>query len=142
VPDAPPTAASPLDAALRRVGDRWSLLVVGVLLDGPRRFGELLEAVPGLAPNVLSARLKALERDGLVVARAYSQRPPRYAYELTEAGAELSAAVAVLGEWGGRQGDAAEPLRHDECGTPLEARWWCPSCERPVDPDEGEEHVV
>src|SRR5262249_60792145 len=96
VPDAPITAASPLDGALRRVGGRWTLLVVGVLLDGPRRFGELLEAVPGLAPNILSARLKALERDGLVVARAYSRRPPRHVYELTEAGAELSAAVAVL----------------------------------------------
>ena len=142
MPDAPTTAASPLDAALRRVGDRWTLLVVGVLLDGPRRFGEVLEAVPGLAPNILSARLKALERDGLVVARAYSSRPPRHVYELTEAGAELAATIAVLAEWGARRGDAAGPLVHEECGTPLETRWWCPGCERPVDPEEGEEHVV
>jgi len=67
---------SPLAAALARVGDRWTLLVVEALLPGPRRFGDLLAQIPGLAANILSDRLKRLERDGLLIARPYSQRPP------------------------------------------------------------------
>src|SRR5256885_632434 len=84
---------SPLSAALERVGDRWTLLLVEALLDGPRRFGDLQEALPGIAPNILSQRLRHLERETLLVARPYSHRPPRFAYELTEAGAELAGAL-------------------------------------------------
>src|SRR5204863_9919469 len=54
------------------------------LLDGPRRFGDLQQAVPGIAPNVLTQRLRHLEREALAVARPYSRRPPRFTYELTE----------------------------------------------------------
>jgi len=67
---------SPLAAALARVGDRWTPLVVEALLPGPRRFNDLLAQIPGLAANILSDRLKRLERDGLLIARPYSQRPP------------------------------------------------------------------
>jgi hypothetical protein len=62
-------APSPLAAALARVGDRWTLLVVQALLPGPRRFNELLEEIQGIAPNILSERLKRLERDALLVSR-------------------------------------------------------------------------
>src|SRR4029077_6530315 len=72
-----------LAEALDRVGDRWTLLVIASLLDGPRRFGEIQETLPGIAPNVLTQRLRQLERDALVVARAYSDRPPRFVYELS-----------------------------------------------------------
>src|SRR5262245_9061860 len=61
-----PADPKPLEAALDRVGDRWSLLIVESLLDGPRRFGELNEALPGIAPNILSERLRRLEREGLI----------------------------------------------------------------------------
>lgn len=128
------TDGSALDAALSRVGDRWSLLVVDSLLAGPRRFGEIQEAMPGIAPNVLSARLKHLERQGVVVARPYSRRPPRSSYELTAAGVELAGALRLLSQWGA--GGGAEPLRHPACGTPLEARWFCPTCDRSVDDHE------
>jgi hypothetical protein len=70
-----------------------------------------------------------------VVARAYSERPPRFVYELTSAGAELAGALRLLADWGARQAESAEPLRHADCGTALEARWWCPACEVPVDDD-------
>ena len=63
---------SPLAAALDSVGDRWTLLLVEALLDGARRFGELEEAVGGIAPNVLTQRLRRLESEGLVVAEPYS----------------------------------------------------------------------
>jgi DNA-binding HxlR family transcriptional regulator len=135
-----PTA---LEAALERVGDRWTLLLVEALLDGPRRFGDLQEAVPGIAPNVLSQRLRHLEQEALVVAHPYSRRPPRFAYELTETGAELAGALRLLADWGARHSDSVEPLRHEACGTALEARWWCPSCEGVVSEDEASEtHLV
>jgi DNA-binding HxlR family transcriptional regulator len=130
---------SPLADALARVGDRWTLLVVGALIDGPRRFGDLQEAVPGIAPNILSQRLRHLEREALVVARPYSERPPRMVYELSAAGRELAGALRLLADWGARNSEAAEPARHGACGTPLEVRWYCPTCERTVDEDEADE---
>ena len=132
---APKTA---LAEALERVGDRWTLLVVEALLDGPLRFGDLQEAVGGIAPNILTQRLRHLERQALVVARPYSERPPRFVYELTSGGHELAGALRLLADWGARQAESAEPLRHSLCGTELEARWWCPSCQLPV-ADDGTE---
>ncbi len=124
---------SPLDEALARVGDRWTLLVVDALLDGPRRFNDLAEAVSRIAPNILTQRLRHLEREGLAVARAYSERPRRSVYELTEPGRELAGALRLLAQWGAQGADEGEPLRHAVCGTPLQARWWCETCDRPVD---------
>ena len=132
---------SALEEALSRVGDRWALLVVNALLDGPRRFNELQDAMGGIAPNILSARLRALAENALVVQRPYSERPPRYVYELSATGAELAGALRLLADWGQRTGEA-EPLRHATCGTSLRATWWCPACEEPVgDPDEPLEFV-
>jgi DNA-binding HxlR family transcriptional regulator len=136
---APP---SPLADALARVGDRWTLLVVAALLEGEKRFGELQEELDGIAPNVLSGRLKLLGEQALVVARPYSERPPRFVYELTESGRELAGALRLLADWGARAGSQAEPLRHAACGTALEARWWCPSCEQVVDDDAEDGDVV
>ena len=130
------TERSALEEAVARVGDRWTLLLVDALLDGPRRFNELGEQVQGIAPNILTARLRSLERDALVVARPYSERPRRFVYELTASGRELAGALRLLAEWGARQSEHSEPLRHEACGTPLEARWYCPTCARPVDEDE------
>jgi DNA-binding HxlR family transcriptional regulator len=131
-----PTA---LAEALERVGDRWTLLIVEALLDGPRRFGDLQEAVIGIAPNILTQRLRHLEREAIVLSRPYSERPPRLAYELTAAGGELAGALRLLSDWGARFAEGAEPLRHSLCDTVLEARWWCPSCELPVNEDEAED---
>src|SRR5215210_1007222 len=131
--------SSPLGDALARVGDRWTLLVVAALLDGEKRFNELQEELDGIAPNVLSGRLKLLGEQALVVSRAYSERPPRFVYELSEGGRELAGALRLLADWGARSAGTAEPLRHRACGTALQARWWCPSCESPVEDDAGEE---
>ena len=131
-------ADSPLAAALDAVGDRWTLLLVEALLDGPRRFGELEEALGGIAPNVLTQRLRRLESEGLVVAEPYSQRPPRFVYELSAGGRELAGALRLLADWGARQGEGAEAPRHEACGSVLEARWWCPTCERPAEGEEAE----
>jgi DNA-binding HxlR family transcriptional regulator len=128
-----------LGAALDRVGDRWSLQVVEALLTGPLRYGELASAVAGIAPNILADRLRRLERAGLLVGTPYSQRPVRHEYALTADGRELAGALRLLADWGSRRAGAdGEPLRHATCGTPLEARWHCPTCGVAVDDVEPE----
>jgi DNA-binding HxlR family transcriptional regulator len=129
----PENSSSPLAEALARVGDRWTLLVVEALLDGPRRFSDLLAQIPGIAASILSERLKRLERDTLLVARPYSQRPPRAAYELTAEGKELAGALRLLAHWGTRHADPGHAPRHPACGTPVEIRWYCPTCDRLAD---------
>jgi DNA-binding HxlR family transcriptional regulator len=119
--------ATGLEAALDRVGDRWSLLIVDALLDGPHRFGELREALPGIAANILTDRLRRLERERILIATPYSTRPPRMSYTLTGDGRDLASALRLLADWGSRR-TGGEPLRHDRCGTPVEARWFCPTC--------------
>ncbi len=136
--------SSPLADALSRVGDKWTLLVVAALLEGPKRFNELQEELEGIAPNVLSSRVKALVEQALVVAQPYSERPPRFAYELSESGRELAGALRLLADWGARSA-GGDPYRHDACGGVLEARWYCPACDvvvDDVDPDAEDVVVV
>ena len=132
-----------LAVALEAVGDRWTLLVVAALLDGPRRFNELQREVAGIAPNILTQRLRHAERRGLVIAQPYSERPLRFVYELTEGGRGLAGVLRLLGDWGARGSEPAEPPRHAACGTPLEAQWWCPTCGQTVaDWEEGDLHYA
>ena len=119
--------------ALAVLGDRWTMQVVAGLLDGPRRFGELAASLDGIAPNVLTTRLRQLERTGLVVATPYSQRPVRLAYGLTDSGRELAAPISLLTAWGARQTGSIEGPVHNSCGTALETVLYCPTCERPAD---------
>lgn len=86
--------------AAERVGDRWVLLLVAALADGPRRFGDLAADVEGIAPNVLTDRLRRMEARGLVTAAPYQHRPRRYVYELTEPGRALAALLPGLAAWG------------------------------------------
>jgi DNA-binding HxlR family transcriptional regulator len=137
--DASMAPQTPLASALERVGDRWSLLLIEALLEGPRRFGELSEAVDGIAPNILSDRLKRLEAERVVRATPYSERPPRYTYALTDEGLELAGVLRLLADWGSRGSEHAEPMRHALCGTPVEARLWCPTCARSLDEAEADE---
>jgi DNA-binding HxlR family transcriptional regulator len=120
---------TPLGAALDAVGDRWTLLVVEALLDGPRRFGDLQQAVPGIAPNILSARLRQLEQQALVVATPYQERPPRFVYEATASAHELAAPLRLLADWGARHRDAELPLET------------CPTCGAPVVPSDEESDI-
>lgn len=131
------SVAGGLDEAVRRVGDRWTLLLVDALLPGPRRFGELLEGFDGLAPNILSKRLKALEADGIVTVAPYSRRPYRVAYALTASGLELAGALRLLTQWGAARGAVGAAVHHRTCGTTMEARWWCPTCARAVEDGEA-----
>jgi DNA-binding HxlR family transcriptional regulator len=131
--------AAALAEAAERVGDRWSLQIVGALLAGPQRFGDLLTELDGIAPNILSRRLERLEADGLVVGEPYSRRPVRHAYSLTATGADLASTVRMLSQWGAAQRSARPSrtgeglLAHASCGTALEARWFCATCGEIVD---------
>jgi DNA-binding HxlR family transcriptional regulator len=127
-----------LRRALSQLGDRWTLLLVAALLDGPRRFGDLQAAVTGIAPNVLSQRLKSLEADGLVVATPYQHRPLRVSYELTARGRELRRPVQGLAGWA----DASAGPTHPPCGTGLDLVWWCPTCDVDAEaPDHALHHL-
>lgn len=128
-----PRQPSPLQKALDRIGDRWSLLIIDALQEAPLRFSDLERRVGGIAPNILSQRLTKLEDEGILVAATYSERPPRSIYELTGAGRDLAGALRLLTYWGDRYSEEGEGIRHELCGTPLEARWYCPSCDRLVD---------
>lgn len=131
-------SATSLAHAAERIGDRWTLLVIGALLVGSRRFGELAEDIPGIATNVLTRRLKSLERMGLIVARPYSRRPPRVEYQLTSSGRDLADALRLLALWGARNNGGEDPRRHEACGTPMKMVWHCPTCEHDVTEDESE----
>lgn len=116
-----------------------------VLLSGPHRYGELQAAVAGIAPNILAARLRRLEADGLLTATAYAERPPRFEYRLTAEGRALGGALRLLGDWGARHGADAgghQTFGHDACGTALEARWYCPTCDQVVDVEVDVAHQV
>ena len=136
-----PPAVTSLADALATIGDRWTLLIVDALLDGSRRFGELEQAVGGISTNVLAQRLRRLEAEGLVTATPYSRRPLRMQYDLTADGRALGPAITTLVAWAAQRSGGDHAV-HDACGTPLEVRAWCPTCERTVDPDHVDLHFA
>jgi DNA-binding HxlR family transcriptional regulator len=84
---------------LQRIGDKWSLLVVRRLGDGPMRFNELRHAIGGISQKMLTTTLRTLERDGFVTRTVFPTIPPRVDYELTDLGRELEIPVKGLAEW-------------------------------------------
>jgi DNA-binding HxlR family transcriptional regulator len=89
----------PTRVVLDRIGDKWTVLVIGALADGPLRFTALRHRVGGVAPKVLTQTLRAMERDGLVTRTVFAQVPPRVDYALTELGVSLGGPIAVLTDW-------------------------------------------
>ncbi len=120
--------ACPVAKTLELIGDRWTLLVVRDLLPGCRRFQDLLESLPGIAPNILSDRLKRLEEHELIARRFYSEHPPRAEYELTDKGKELGVIVGALAAWGSRHVDRRSRLVHAGCGHAVKLGYYCPDC--------------
>ena len=84
---------------LARVGDKWTVLVVGLLGGGPMRFSELRRAIDGISQKMLTTTLRTLERDGFCTRTVFPSVPPRVDYELTELGRDLLVPVKALGEW-------------------------------------------
>ena len=86
-------------SVLSRVGDKWSVLIIMLLIDGPRRFNELKRMVGGISQRMLTLTLRGLERDGLVTRTVFPTIPPRVDYELTDLGRGLAQPVKALGQW-------------------------------------------
>jgi DNA-binding HxlR family transcriptional regulator len=89
----------PMGRAIRLIGDMWTLLIVYNLLNGTRRFGELLDAMGNVSPKTLSHRLKMLEEMGFVDRLAYAEIPPRVEYRLTEKGLALVDIMKAIGQF-------------------------------------------
>lgn len=93
----------PVARTLDLIGERWTILILRDLFRlGPRRFQDFQSSLAGVAPNTLSARLKALEANGVVQRTLYNERPPRLEYSLTEKGKSLGPVVKVMRDWGSR----------------------------------------
>ena len=86
-------------SVLQRVGDKWSVLIVMMLADGPRRFSDLRRSIDGISQRMLTLTLRGLERDGLVTRTVTPSTPPRVDYALTPLGHSLRAPVMALGGW-------------------------------------------
>src|SRR4029077_6431383 len=97
---------------LSRVGDKWTVLVVGTLGDGPKRFNELRRALGSISQRMLTLTLRALERDGLVTRTVFPTIPPRVDYELTRLGRSLLEPVSELGSWARKNRPAIQDARH------------------------------
>ncbi|MET8612479.1 winged helix-turn-helix transcriptional regulator [Streptomyces misionensis] len=118
----PQSAARSGDACRTRlvldiVGDKWSLLVVRNLKDGPRRFTELKRAIDGISQRMLTVTLRSLERDGILTRTVHDVMPPHVSYELTEMGVTLREATAPLLEW-----SVAHLTRIDDARAAYDAR--------------------
>ncbi len=97
---------------LDRIGDKWSVLVIGILSRGPLRFGALHQRVPGVSQRMLTLTLRHLERDGVVSRTVYAEVPPRVEYQLTPLGESLRTIVHALAEWVTDHHGEIESARH------------------------------
>lgn len=95
----PRMANCPSREVLDRIGDKWSVLILSQLADGPSRFTELARAIEGVSQKMLTQTLRGLERDGLVTRTVHASVPPRVDYELTRLGRTLSAPLHTLKAW-------------------------------------------
>ena len=96
---------------LARIGDKWSVLIVMILSEGPRRFNELKRLVDGISQRMLTLTLRGLERDGLVTRTVFPTIPPRVDYALTDLGRSLCVPVSALGRWAHENGEAMASSR-------------------------------
>ncbi len=94
-----PGDCTAVSSILSRIGDKWSVLVIMLLANGPRRFNEIKRMVGGISQRMLTLTLRGLERDGLVTRTVFPTIPPRVDYELTELGRSLRQPVEHLGSW-------------------------------------------
>ncbi len=124
-------------AALNLIGEKWSLLAVREIVFGNKRV-EAIARNTGAPRDRLAARLRALEAGGVIVRRQYSEHPPRYEYELTEAGQELRTVLTALRSWGDKWAIDAPPpsVFEHTCGHDLDPAMICRHCGEGVHPDD------
>ncbi len=94
-----PGECTAVSSILSRIGDKWTVLIVMMLADGPRRFNDLRRSIGGISQRMLTLTLRGLERDGLVTRTMFPTIPPRVDYELTDLGHSLRVPIIALGNW-------------------------------------------
>ena len=107
-----PDSCVAIREVLNRVGDKWSVLIVGLLADGPKRFSELRRAIEGISQRMLTLTLKGLERDGLVTRTVYPTIPLRVEYGLTELGRTLRKPIQSLAKWAQENREGVQRARN------------------------------
>lgn len=119
-----PCQAWPADSGfirevLDRIGDKWTVLVISTLGNGPLRYSDLLGSIPGISQRMLTVTLKALERDGLLPRTAFPEVPPRVVYEMTDLGRSLFDAVLSLASWAATHHQEVAAIRaaHERTGV-------------------------
>jgi len=114
---APTPGDCPGDHAFQLLARRWNAFIIWALLDGPRRFTDLLDAIDGVSDRMLVKRLRELEEAGIVTRRRYRELPPRVEYALTEAGHALHPIIQAMEDWASNWVDANQPVfATDELG--------------------------
>jgi DNA-binding HxlR family transcriptional regulator len=96
---------------LNRVGDKWSVLVIALLGEGPKRFSELRRMIEGVSQRMLTLTLKGLERDGMITRTVYPTIPPRVEYQLTNLGRTLLQPISGLAKWAGQNREKIQEAR-------------------------------
>ena len=92
--------ACPVETTLMLISDRWKVLIIRDLLDGTKRFGELKKSIGSISQKVLTANLRTMEENGLVIRKVYAEVPPKVEYTLTETGYSLKPILDAMKEWG------------------------------------------
>lgn len=103
----------PIRDVIERIGDKWSVLLISRLDDGPQRFGALARTVDGISRNMLTRTLRLLERDGLVTRTVHATSPPTVEYALTELGRSLVPPLDAISTWAVEHRDLVEEARAD-----------------------------
>ena len=123
--------------SLNLLGDKWTLLILYAVMHGNGTYKELQQALPGIASNLLSERLKTLEEDGLLRSELYQEHPPRYRYCLTQAGEDLHMVFHSIMLWGEKHlSTCYKRLIHTTCGHPVQIKYYCETCKRGVSASE------
>ncbi|MEG3438108.1 helix-turn-helix domain-containing protein [Pannus brasiliensis CCIBt3594] len=98
--ETPDPSTCPAEFALKAIGGRWKLLILRLLFEGVKRFGELQKELPGISQKVLTQQLRELEIDGIIHREVYPQIPPKVEYSLTQIGESLQPIIWQLHRWG------------------------------------------
>ncbi|NLJ87246.1 MAG: helix-turn-helix transcriptional regulator [Epulopiscium sp.] len=122
---------------LNIIGDKWTLLILCQIFKGNNTFNSLLENLEGISTNLLSKRLKSLEKDDLIKAVLYQAHPPRYRYELTESGMDLEDIIYSIILWGEKHlKKCYKEMVHSSCNHKIELHYYCPHCKKTIDKKE------
>lgn len=124
---------------LNLIGDKWTLLILHAIQCDKHTYKELQEALPKIPTNLLSNRLKELEKDGLIACSLYQDHPPRYQYELSESGKDLKDLYHVIAIWGEKHlNKCPKKVTHAKCQHNVKVMYYCEHCDTYVDADEIE----